>query len=301
MQTSECAPLLVTLGQGVKSAVQRTRDLHLTPPPAAAGPPRTSGRHSETSQAMGMPEERGHEELVLAEPKPLRGWLRKRGDKGLVKNWKLRYFQQRGDKIMYYRGDKPEDMRQAVGWIDLGKMMGVERVSTEPFAFDVHTAGRTYCLQTPKEGDEQMRDYWVDGLRRYRQYRQDSIARMNQPASSSVLSAGGSPRSSAWSGMSVLSDEESEVPEPGTPLMREQEPEDSPMSAARAMSFRMSPERSSSARKLVFEEEEDAQLQKQKQRSTEIMPAPVAAAPSGPTATRTPPRHARRTAAIRAS
>ena len=229
----------------------------------------------------------------------MRGFLKKRGDKGLVKNWKLRYFEQRGDKIMYYRSDKSEDLKQAIGWIDLGKMMGVE-AGVEPLSFDVRTAGRVYCLQVapgsstaggpPPSRRESMRresrseesallDYWMGGLQRWRRYRQESIARMNQ-ASGNLPASSVSPRSSAWSGMSVMSedDEDSAVPDPSTPIMREQEPEESPLNRSTeqtrsAMSFRMSPERKSSAKKLLsFEHEESAP-------AAVITAAPVVAEP----------------------
>jgi hypothetical protein len=148
-KTPECAPLLVTLGQGVKvtsnacvlcfeffvfihqllqNAVQRTRGITLPSPPS-----------STTQSTSSAPP-------TLAEPKPLRGFLKvvvlvvvavvvilqsshinvqKRGDKGLVRNYKLRYFEQRGEKIMYFRSNKDEDMKQAIGWIDLSKMVTV--------------------------------------------------------------------------------------------------------------------------------------------------------------------------------
>ncbi len=119
---------------------------------------------------------------LLAEPKPLKGFLKKRGDKGLVRNYKLRYFEQRGEKIMYYRSDKAEDLKQGMGWIDLSKMISVEKTA-EPNAFDVVTAGRIYHLMvvpqsrdsarsgsitaaaTPAESTEALAllNYWIDG------------------------------------------------------------------------------------------------------------------------------------------
>ncbi len=153
--------VLVLIRQGVKNAVQRTRGIALpNPAPAVV--------------------ESSHR--ALAEPKALRGYLRKRGDKGLVRSYKLRYFEQRGEKIMYYKSDKPEDLKQGIGWIDLSKMIGVEK-TTEPNAFDIITAGRIYHLmvvpsQAPDsskrlsvasldEEDVHQLHYWIDGGRQF--------------------------------------------------------------------------------------------------------------------------------------
>jgi hypothetical protein len=88
---------------------------------------------------------------------------------------KLRYFEQRGDKIMYYFSDKPEDMKQVVGWIDLTKMLSVER-SDDSLSFFVRTTGRVYALAVPSGrtdiGDAQaVLNYWVGGLMRWKQLR----------------------------------------------------------------------------------------------------------------------------------
>lgn len=129
-KTAECAPLLVTLGQGVKNAVQRTRGLVLPAKDATVDAPPPA----------------------LAEPKFLKGYLRKRGEKGFVRNFKLRFFEQRGDKIMYFASDKPEDMRRGIGWMDLTKLLSVERNASDPLGFNVVTVGRTYELQVVVPG-----------------------------------------------------------------------------------------------------------------------------------------------------
>ncbi len=200
-KTPECAPLLVTLGQGVKNAVLRTRGLSFPSATASGSGGGGDKQGSASSAAQSMPQTAtqavpapsqpvsSHQDVsprgVLAEPKPLKGYLKKRGDKGLVKNYKLRYFEQRGDKVMYYHSDKLEDMKQVVGWIDLSKMIGVER-NAEPLGFDVRTStGRVYTLMVVATGGarESFRgtesaeaqaalQYWVGGLARWKQYRQ---------------------------------------------------------------------------------------------------------------------------------
>jgi hypothetical protein len=86
---------------------------------------------------------------------------------------KVRYFEQRGDKIMYYLSDRAEDMKQVVGWIDLTKMLSVER-SDEGFC--VRTTGRVYALavasgRADSTDAQTVLNYWIAGLTRWKQFR----------------------------------------------------------------------------------------------------------------------------------
>ncbi len=74
---------------------------------------------------------------------------------------------------MYYFSDRPEDMKQVVGWIDLTKMLGVERTD-DHLSFIVRTTGRVYALAVPAaRGDvidsQNVLAYWVGGLTRWKQ------------------------------------------------------------------------------------------------------------------------------------
>src|SRR5690348_4934610 len=53
---------------------------------------------------------------MLDEAEELRGWLQKRGDKGLIKGFKSRYFQQIDSKLYYF--EDPAD-KEPLGNIDL--------------------------------------------------------------------------------------------------------------------------------------------------------------------------------------
>ncbi len=46
----------------------------------------------------------------------LKGYLQKKGDVGIVRSYKSRWFQQTGSKIYYYKDDKD---KEALGFIDL--------------------------------------------------------------------------------------------------------------------------------------------------------------------------------------
>jgi hypothetical protein len=46
----------------------------------------------------------GHEqedEVYLKHPQTLQGYLKKQGDQGIVKKWKVRYFKQAGKRLIY--------------------------------------------------------------------------------------------------------------------------------------------------------------------------------------------------------
>lgn len=149
-KTPECAPLLVTLGQGVKvRAPPYVWCTLLTWPGGAWGPPERSAAHKGHNHAKRGRRQRarccrahrgaqGAQGEQRARPLPRfslaapQGYLKKRGDKGLVRNYKLRYFEQRGEKVMYYKSDRPEDKTQGIGWIDLSKMVTVVREGSAP-------------------------------------------------------------------------------------------------------------------------------------------------------------------------
>lgn len=74
---------------------------------------------------------------------------------------------------MYYFSDRPEHTKQVVGWIDLTKMLSVER-GDDPVSFLVRTTGRVYALAVPPpakgESDAQATlAYWMGGLARWKQ------------------------------------------------------------------------------------------------------------------------------------
>jgi hypothetical protein len=55
---------------------------------------------------------------MLNEVQELRGWLQKKGEVGLIKGYKRRWFQQLEDKVFYF--NKPED-KDPLGSIELGQ------------------------------------------------------------------------------------------------------------------------------------------------------------------------------------
>eukprot|EP00029_Vermamoeba_vermiformis_P008115 TRINITY_DN3704_c0_g1_i1.p1 TRINITY_DN3704_c0_g1~~TRINITY_DN3704_c0_g1_i1.p1 ORF type:complete len:292 (-),score=37.17 TRINITY_DN3704_c0_g1_i1:258-1133(-) len=90
------------------------------------------------------------------------GWLKKRGDKGIVKGWKNRFFvlEADPDKLYYYRsrGDpKP------LGFIELSKVFSLHKTNDGAFGFAVCVPGRIYYLQAFSEGERaKWLEYFVD-------------------------------------------------------------------------------------------------------------------------------------------
>lgn len=135
-------------------------------------------------------------------PEPLIGWLRKQGEKGIVKGFKERYFVQRGPDLLYFVSDADVN-KEPQGWIDLSQIISVHR-SALPGGFDVATANRTFHLQVSPKGTAQppspdkqqkrrsMRSgtltsedtaqltYWIEGLLKWKEYQQRQIEEMNR-------------------------------------------------------------------------------------------------------------------------
>jgi hypothetical protein len=92
------------------------------------------------------------------------GFLRKRGEKGLVKGWKKRWFRIAGD-VLYY--SESEEVASS------GKIEKATILSIEPIAdgqksglFDIVVAkGRAYHLDA---GDDETRAGWIESLEKWR-------------------------------------------------------------------------------------------------------------------------------------
>lgn len=74
---------------------------------------------------------------MLTEAEDLKGWLQKKGDKGFIKSYKSRYFQQIDAKLFYF--EDPAD-KEPLGSIDLSHcVIGKKAFSV----FDIIRATRT--------------------------------------------------------------------------------------------------------------------------------------------------------------
>ncbi len=103
-------------------------------------------------------------------PKLLSGFLSKKGDRGLVKGWKKRYFLQRGKHLQYFKSDK--ELNSVQGSIDLSTVGNVEeRVDPQlgPI-IAVHSPGRVFLLAPAEADGATGLKFWVEGLRAWRSY-----------------------------------------------------------------------------------------------------------------------------------
>lgn len=107
--------------------------------------------------------------LLSVRPELMRGWLIKRGDKGIVRSWKKRWFAQKGKKLFYYRDDNAN--RSPMGNISLDQMRAVENRSDPSLGqyVGVHVPGRIYFL-APFSKTEEEQQYWLRGLRNWKNY-----------------------------------------------------------------------------------------------------------------------------------
>jgi hypothetical protein len=81
---------------------------------------------------------------MTTHPPMLEGWLKKKGDKGLIKAPKLRFFMQSGTNLEYF---VEKNTFSPQGYIDLKKISSVFQKS--PTSFHVlSTTGRTYQVST---------------------------------------------------------------------------------------------------------------------------------------------------------
>lgn len=106
-------------------------------------------------------------------PHPLEGWLTKRGEGGIVKVWRMRWFRQVGSRLYYF--DNPQSVL-ANGHIPLKQVKRIVKANVAN-GIDVVTATRTYHLQAL---DQQRRDRWFDGLMAWVEYLSNNAKRKNE-------------------------------------------------------------------------------------------------------------------------
>lgn len=111
--------------------------------------------------------------FVSIRPKLLVGELLKRGDKGFVKAWRSRWFQQRGKLVYYYRSQRDAETGAAPqGSIDLAAIGRVEE-RTDPAQgamVAVHVPGRVFLMAPPPNAMPDTLRFWLTGFRAWRAY-----------------------------------------------------------------------------------------------------------------------------------
>lgn len=87
------------------------------------------------------------------------GVLKKKGEKGLVKGWKTRWFCQKGQELHYFIDRKEEKLK---GTINLSKIESVNTVEGKN-VIELITTTRTYFLKTTLDDKKEL-ERWKEGL-----------------------------------------------------------------------------------------------------------------------------------------
>jgi predicted amidophosphoribosyltransferase len=100
---------------------------------------------------------------VTDEKQPLTGWLMKKGDVGLYKAWRRRFFVLRKNRLFYF-SEQPasmDDVRSANGYIGMQDVDSVILSTDVAHGFAIVTLERTYFLQARSDAERQS---WVQRL-----------------------------------------------------------------------------------------------------------------------------------------
>jgi hypothetical protein len=65
------------------------------------------------------------------------GYLEKKGDIGLIRSWRRRYFCLRQDKLVYYKDERMRDAECVLGFIPLGEATEIKPSENVSFGFQV--------------------------------------------------------------------------------------------------------------------------------------------------------------------
>jgi len=88
--------------------------------------------------------------------------LEKKGDIGLIKSWRKRYFVLREDKCVYYKDQSMRDAECVIGFIPLGDVQAVRPTGTVTGGFQIDTTDRIWYLRA--ESSLEM-DKWISAIK----------------------------------------------------------------------------------------------------------------------------------------
>ncbi len=99
----------------------------------------------------------------------IKGWLEKKGEKGLVKSWKRRFFLSAGTRLHYFEHEQDASAgssSSALGFIEMSSVLavGIDSKSTRKAVFTIVTPSRTYSLLASSEAAAAA---WVEALERF--------------------------------------------------------------------------------------------------------------------------------------
>jgi hypothetical protein len=106
------------------------------------------------------------------------GYLEKKAEKGLIKNWSVRWFQQDGPNLYYYDDKHFQHVSDSRGFIDLSSIVGVEGVAPSnkkdkaKIIAITTSMGRTFMLREPND-DVRKAEEWVTRVDDWRKWIKD--------------------------------------------------------------------------------------------------------------------------------
>jgi len=106
--------------------------------------------------------------LMRQSDSELKGYLQKKGEVGILKSYKQRWFQQNDNKIFYFV-NATEKVPQ--GFIDISNFTLVlnKEPGAPPFSFGIRSPSRLYNLSAENKAEM---DYWMNGLQQYKRLKE---------------------------------------------------------------------------------------------------------------------------------
>eukprot|EP01119_Soliformovum_irregulare_P002381 TRINITY_DN12641_c0_g1_i2.p1 TRINITY_DN12641_c0_g1~~TRINITY_DN12641_c0_g1_i2.p1 ORF type:complete len:478 (-),score=107.64 TRINITY_DN12641_c0_g1_i2:73-1506(-) len=97
----------------------------------------------------------------------LEGMLAKKGEIGIIKQWRGRYFLLRKDTLVYYKNKEKRDEEDLIGFINLADASAIRPTYPNSGAFQIVTKERVWNLKA--EGQEEM-TRWINAIKLHSAY-----------------------------------------------------------------------------------------------------------------------------------
>jgi hypothetical protein len=140
-------------------------------PTVVAGPEEVSVKYS-VRQSVALAKIPG---AVTQDLPNLEGMLEKKGDLGVIKSYKRRYFRLKADRLIYYQDQVGKDCDDPIGYIPLRSATSIEPDPRKLGAFQITTTDPPRIWYLKADSDELM-NKWVNACLIHSKYNADTAA-----------------------------------------------------------------------------------------------------------------------------
>lgn len=109
---------------------------------------------------------------VLSQLPNKEGYLEKKGDLGVYKAWKKRFFSLKGDRMVYYRTKADKLSSKPIGYIYLKEATSIDLTNSSKCTFQINTPSRIWYLRAETKEET---DQWLQACLQHASFQEPEV------------------------------------------------------------------------------------------------------------------------------